>query len=141
MVRFVCLNCACVLILIHHVTIKPFHDRKANICEGLSLMSLTVICTFSFTEATYISKGIDPTGPNLNLFYAFQWIEVGLLSLVPAAVCILVAFAVASQVVRLLYYIIRSLSHVMRHVCLIQESTVSGQLLLNWDPEELPSVC
>ena len=69
MVRFVCLNSACVLILIHHVTIKPFHDRKANICEGLSLMSLIVICTFSFTEATYISKGARRTAISLLKFF------------------------------------------------------------------------
>ena len=46
MVRFVCLNCACLLILVHHLTLRPFRDRKANIFESLSLVSLVAICTF-----------------------------------------------------------------------------------------------
>jgi len=37
MVRFVCLNCTCLLILVHHLALRPFCDRKANIFETLSL--------------------------------------------------------------------------------------------------------
>ena len=136
MIRFVCLNCACVLILIHHVTMKPFHDRKANIFEGFSLMSLIIICTFSLAQATYIAEGIDPTGPNQNLFHVLQWIEIGLLSLAPLAVCVLVVFAALSQLARLLYHCVRCLLRVMRCRCFIRESSMPRSLLINWDPAE-----
>ncbi|CAH3162146.1 unnamed protein product, partial [Porites lobata] len=109
-IRFVCLSCACVIILVHHLTLRPFRKRKANICEGFSLLSLVVICMFSLTEATLISQGIDPSGPSKDLFYALQWIEIGLLSLAPLALCLLVAFCAFSQVARLLYHCITYLS-------------------------------
>ena len=113
MVRFVCLNCTCLLILVHHLALRPFRDRKANIVESLSLVNLVAICTFSVAEATYFSEGTEPTGPSQTLFRALQWIEIGLLSLVPAAVFILVMFAALSQVLRLMYHCIRLLPHVL----------------------------
>ena len=100
-IRFVSLSCACVLILVHHLTVMPFRERKVNICEGFSLLSLVVICMFSLTEATLISHGIGPTGPSKDLFYAVKWIEIGFLSLASLALCLLVAFWALSQVARL----------------------------------------
>ena len=140
--RFVLLNCASVAILVHHLAVRPFRDRKANIFEALSLMSLVVICSFSLAESTYLSEGIDPTGPSQSLFHALQWIEIGLLSMVPAAVCVFVLFAVLSQVFRLLYHCIRLLSRCecfMRNLSLGHLS-MSRQLLLNSDVEDVPSV-
>jgi len=143
-VRFVCLNCACVLILVHHLKLQPFRDRKANMFESFSLVSLVAICTFSLAEATYLSEGIYPTGPSQSLFHALQWIEIGLLSMAAAAVCILVVFAVLSQVFRLLYQFVRVCSYVMRCKCFFRDPSVdrlsmSQQLLLSWDTEELNS--
>ncbi|CAH3162142.1 unnamed protein product, partial [Porites lobata] len=112
-IRFVCLSCACVIMLVHHLTMRPFRERKANICEGFSLLSLVVICMFSLTEATLISQGIDPSGPSKDLFYALQWIEIGLLSLAPLALCLLVAFCALSQLARLLFHCITYLSRVI----------------------------
>ena len=136
--RFVCLNCACVLMFVHHLTIRPFRERKANICEGLSLMSLTVFCTFSLAEATYISEGIDPAGPIQNFFQALQWIEVIVLGLLPAMVCVLFGFAVLSQVIRLLYHCVKFLLYHTRYKYLFhQEISRNRELLVNWDPEEV----
>ena len=135
-IRFLCLNCSCVLILVHHLTMRPFRERKANVFEGLSLLSLVVICSFSLAEATYISEGIDPTEKNQNLFRVLQWIEIVLIGLLPAAACILVIFATLSQVVRLLYHCIRCLLQVIRCKCLIVQLRMPRRLLLNWDQED-----
>ena len=136
--RFVCLNCACVLMFVHHLTIRPFREQKANICEGLSLMSLTVICTFSLAEATYISEGIDPAGLIQNFFQALQWMEVIVLGLLPAMVCVLFGFAVLSQVIRLLYHCVKFLLYHTRYKYLFhQEISRNRELLVNWDPEEV----
>ena len=96
-IRFLCLNCACVLILVHHLTMRPFREPKANVFEGLSLLSLVVICSFSLAEATYISEGIDPIEKNQNLFRFLQWIEIVLIGLLPVTACILLIFATLSQ--------------------------------------------
>ena len=135
-IRFLCLNCACVLILVHHLTMRPFREPKANVFEGLSLLSLVVICSFSLAEATYISEGIDPIEKNQNLFRVLQWIEIVLIGLLPVAACILVIFATLSQVVRLLYHCIRCLLQVIRCKCLIVQLRMPRRLLLNCDQED-----
>ena len=137
-IRFVCLSCACVIILVHHLTVRPFCERKANICEGFSLLSLVVICMFSLTEATLISHGIDPTGQSKDLFHAVQWIEIGLLSLAPLALCLLVAFCALSQVARLLYHCITCLSHVIIcKLCTEEEFSTPPPFVVDWDSEEI----
>ena len=136
-IRFVCLSCACVIILVHHLTVRPFCERKANICEGFSLLSLVVICMFSLTEATLISHGIDPTGQSKDLFHAVQWIEIALLSLAPLALCILVAFCALSQVARLLYHFITCLSRVKKSKLCTQQSLTHRPFVVDWDSEEI----
>ena len=146
MIRFVCLEFACFLILLHHLTARPYRERKANILESLSLISLIAICTVNLAEATYISEGIEPTGPSKSLIHSFLWIEIVLLGLLPSVACLLVVFAVFSQVTRVLYHCIRILSDAM-HGCVTRavprgSSSRSSQLILiDWgDPEELHSV-
>ncbi|XP_068674439.1 uncharacterized protein [Montipora foliosa] len=109
--RLVTLDMTCIMILVHHLSLRPFRDLKANIFETISLVSLVAICTFSLAEATYLSEGIEPAGPNQNLFRVLQWIELGALSLVPVLVCIFVALAVLSQISRLVYHCVKLLSH------------------------------
>ena len=113
--RFICLDFACVVTLVHHLVSRPFRDRKANICEALSLMSLVAICTFNLAEVTLIAQGLEPTGPKENLFYALEWIEVALLGFLPVIACILVVLAALSQVIRVLHHCLRLLP---RTVCL-----------------------
>ncbi|RMX61164.1 hypothetical protein pdam_00005654 [Pocillopora damicornis] len=107
--RFVCLGIACVLILAHHLLMRPFRDRKANICESLSLVSLTAICTFNLAKVTIIAQGLEPAGPKQILFHALKWIEVALLGFLPAMAFILVVLVALSQVVRLLYHCVKLL--------------------------------
>ena len=73
--KFVCLGIACVLILAHHLVMKPFRDRKANICESLSLVGLTAICTFNLAKVTIIARGLEPAGPEKIFFHALRWID------------------------------------------------------------------
>ena len=111
--RFICLDFACVVTLVHHLVSRPFRDRKANICEALSLMSLVAICTFNLAEVTLITQGLEPTGSKEKLFYVLEWIEVALLGFLPAIACILVALAALSQVIRVLYHCLRLLQRTM----------------------------
>ena len=135
MIRFVCLDFACFLILLHHLTARPFRDRKANIWESLSLISLFAICTVNLAEATYISEGIEPTGPRKSLLHAFLWIEIVLLGLLPSVACFLVVFAVLSQVIRVLYHCIRILPGAM-HEC-VSRARRLGSSSRSRDPQEL----
>ncbi|XP_068762692.1 uncharacterized protein [Montipora capricornis] len=140
--RFITLDMACIMILVHHLSLRPFRDLKANIFETISLLSLVAICTFSLAEATYLSEGIEPAGPNQNLFHVLQWIELGALSLVPILVCIFVALAVLSQISRLVYHCVKLLSNFTSSRSYLNGNetlgglSMSGQLLINCDYEE-----
>ena len=141
-IRFVCLDCACFIILLHHLAYRPFRERKANICESLSLISLVAICTINLAEVAYISEGIEPTGPSQSLFHTSMWIEIVLLGLLPIVACTLVVFATLSQVLRVLYYCVRVLLVVTQkctsRLMPLGASSRSRQLVLvDWDHEEL----
>lgn len=144
LIKFVCLDCVCVLILVHHLSVRPFRDCKANILESLSLVGLVVICTFSLAETSYFSEGTDPTGPSKSQFHVFQWIEIVALGLVPALVFVLVAFAALSQVLRLLYYCVKLFCFLRNKLYCRERSSMrlslSRELLLHADSDELQTV-
>ncbi len=140
MIRFVCLDCACVLILLHHLMSRPFHNRKANFCETLSLFSLVTICTFSLAEVTYNSEGLEPTGPSQSFLYALQWIAIAVLGLLPAAACILVVFATLSQIFRALYHCVRVVHKFATQALSLRSSSRPRQVLIKWDSEELYTI-
>ncbi|KAL9956296.1 hypothetical protein ACROYT_G037758 [Oculina patagonica] len=143
MIRFVCLDCVCVLILLHHLRSRPFRNRKANFCETLSLFSLVTICTFSLAEVTYISEGLKPTGPNQSFVHVLQWIEIAVLGLLPAVACLLVVFATLSQLIRALYHCVRVVHKYTTRALSLRSSgsfSRSSQVLIEWDYEELYTV-
>ena len=110
MIRIVCLDCACAIILMHHLLRKPYKDTKVNSCETFSLLALIMIATFSVAEATLVSIGADPVGPTKEYIEVLQWIKLVLLSILPAGFCLLVIFATLSQTVRLSILVVK-----MRH--------------------------
>ena len=80
----------------HHLVSRPFRDRKANICEALSLMSLVAICTFNLAEVTLITQGLEPTGSKETFLRVrvdrgrFAWLSTGY-SLHPGGACGLIS--------------------------------------------------
>ena len=120
MVRLLCLDCACVLILVHHIIKKPYRDVKANTCETVSLLALVVIATFSVGEAAFMSAGVEAAGPNKESFQVLQIVEVVLLGFLPAVFCVLLMFALLSQLCHLVVLLIRGfkkLLHNMHAIC------------------------
>ena len=111
MTRLLCLDCACVLILVHHIIKKPFRDVRANTCETVSLLALVTIATFSFGEAVLMSSGVESTGPTMNHFQVLQWVEAALLGFVPAVFCVLVMLALLSQLCRFIFLVSRKFTN------------------------------
>lgn len=104
MLRLLCLDFACMVIFVHHLCKKPYRDKLANACESTSLVALIVIATFSLAEATLVSEGVEVSGPVETVFRVFEWIELTLLAVVPACLCVLISLAVLSQLFRLFFY-------------------------------------
>ena len=104
MLRLLCLNFACMAIFVHHLCKKPYRDNIANACESISLVALIAIATFSLAEASLVSEGIEVSGPVETVFRVFEWIELTLLAIAPACLCVLISLAVLSQLFRLFFF-------------------------------------
>ena len=105
MLRMVSMATACLLITIHHISRNPYHSPLANKAETCSLAALTVMSIINLAKATLISFGITIGGPGKSYMAALEWLEVSFLAFAPALVSLLVAFAVLSQLVRLLRFL------------------------------------
>ena len=104
MLRLLCLDFACMAIFAHHLCKKPYRDNLANACESISLVALIVIATSSLAEASLVSEGVEVSGPVQTVFQVFEWIELTLLAVAPACLCVLISLAVLSQLFRLFFY-------------------------------------
>ena len=109
MVRMFSIDCACLLILVHHLVKSPYRDVKVNFCESVSLLALVVLSTMSALEATLMSLGVEPIGPNGTHFRMLKWIEIVILGLLPAVLLIMVSFAILSQTIRLVLFAVQKL--------------------------------
>ena len=114
MFRMVCMTAAGVLMLLHHVLKNPYHDPIANKAETSSLLALVMMAVINLTKATLISFGTSIVGPTKSYLEALEWFEVGALAFAPLLVCILVVFAVFSQLVRLIVSLTKLFSHFVR---------------------------
>ena len=105
MLRMVCMAGACVIMLVHHMTKNPYRDSMANKGESLSLTTLTIIAIINLAKATLQSSGISPEGPMKRHLERFQWFELSALGFVPMLLFVLAAFAILSQLVRIVKFL------------------------------------
>ena len=95
------MTCTCLVILLHHLTNKPYRDSKVNLCESISLSTLVVIALINLTEVTFVAAGVDPIGPNKTYFTVMQWLQIVILGFLPAVLCVMIVFTLLSQIVRI----------------------------------------
>ena len=105
--RLMCLEGACVLILVHHVIKRPYQSTRSNIFEGLSLIALVAIATFNLTEQAFMFSGVEA---ELGL-QIMDKVETVLLGIVPASVFLFGMFGLLSQLGRLVYLVITRLKN------------------------------
>ena len=105
--RLMCLEGACVLILVHHVIKRPYHSTRANVFEGLSLIALVAIATFNLTEQAFMFSGVEA---ELGL-QIMDKVETLLLGIVPACVFLFGMFGLLSQLGRFVYLVIKRLKN------------------------------
>ncbi|KAJ7371232.1 hypothetical protein OS493_027346 [Desmophyllum pertusum] len=107
MLRMVSMAAACLLMTIHHVLKSPYRDPTANKAETLSLSALSIIAVINLTKATLISFGITIVAPNISYLETLEWFEICALAFIPALVSVLVTFAILSQLVRVVVFLIK----------------------------------
>ncbi|EDO47954.1 predicted protein [Nematostella vectensis] len=104
--RQLALTFVSVLILFHHLFVRPFHDFKANVAEAVSLLCLVVLALASVLRACFTSLGQEPRGAFKSLIVACDWLEVSLLGVVPGLFVLVALISVLSQVARLIWVIV-----------------------------------
>ena len=98
--RQILMSLACLLILMHHNTRRPFRDPKANSLETVSLSTLIVIATLNLGYAAANSSGLTPSVREITYEPVFIWIEVVVFGFVPCVVLVAITLLLLSQVVR-----------------------------------------
>ena len=98
--RQILMSLACLLILMHHNTRRPFRDPKANSLETVSLTTLIVIATLNLGYAAANSSGLTPSVREITYEPLFIWIEVVVFGFVPCVVLVAITLLLLSQVVR-----------------------------------------
>ena len=100
--RLLVITFFCVLFFHHHAMTQPFRDSFANTVETISLLFLTLLAIVNVFFASFISLAVT-SDAHLSSWWSFcQVIEVVIICAVPALFCLLVFFAVLSQLGRLI---------------------------------------
>lgn len=114
MFKMVCMTTICVIILLHHVFKNPYHDPIANNAETSSLLVLVVMAVINLTKATLVSFGTSIAGPTKSYLEALEWFEICALAFVPTLLAVFLLFAILSQLVRLIVFLTKLISHSVR---------------------------
>ena len=81
-----------ILILLHHVNVKPFRSKMLNVLETISLTILIMISAMATFGNFAYTHGIHEEGNHLMLLKVFSWIRVVIVLLLPALACVFIVF-------------------------------------------------
>ena len=71
-IRLTLISTTCLLILLHHLYVKPFKLSRSNTAETFSLSFLLIISVMNTIKAAFSENGVIPDGPNEALLLFFQ---------------------------------------------------------------------
>ena len=107
MLRCLFLAVACELMAIHHIVKRPFRSTTANKVESTSLVVLSFLAIINLIKATLLSSGINPEDENKFYIECMQWFEMAAMAIVPALLSLLAVFAILSNILRLIVFLIK----------------------------------
>lgn len=116
LLRLFFMDMTCLLVFTWHLATKPFHDRKANVIEAVSLAVLVVIATINLIQAIFLSAGVTPQGPVIRNLIILEQVEICLLGIMPLLFGLLCVFAIVSQLVRIFVLLLRLLYYAWRRI-------------------------
>ncbi len=74
-VQMVSAVCLCMIFLLHHNYVHPFHVKTSNHVETLSLSLLVLVAVINLLKSNLTESGVVPTGPSVGFFKTLQFIE------------------------------------------------------------------
>ena len=103
---------ACLAFLVSHTAARPYGAARVNALETASLCGLTAIAMTHLVQATFLAAGSLPHGPAALQVYVSDWLELAIVSILPATVVVCIA---AFVLVRLIIVTISAIEALYRH--------------------------
>ena len=73
--RMVIITAFCLIFLVQHIYMRPFHARKSNDVETLSLALLVMASMINLPKAFLTDSGVIPSGPIVPFFKSLELCE------------------------------------------------------------------
>ena len=93
-IRLFCMTIACAFVFGFHLQVKPFHNSLPNNLESFSLFLLIILGLINLFKSFFIGSEQNIKGSLIPVLKVFQWLETVMLGLFPAALLLLLAFAI-----------------------------------------------
>ena len=123
-IRLFCMTIVCAFVFRCHLKVKPFQNLMANNLESLSLFFLIILGLVNLFKSVFVGYEQNIKGSLITVLKVIQWLETVVLwletvvlGLFPAAVFLLVLFAVISFLVRVLFACCRSMLNFFTRPC------------------------
>ena len=98
LIRLLCMLLVCFVILLHHVHVQPYKDRRGNIAGTASAASLVTLGCTNLVRAGFEAAEYTPTGPNEFLMRVFAEVDNVLLMWFPLCVLFVVVLVLLTRI-------------------------------------------
>ena len=96
-----------VLVLFHHVSVKPFQNSFANSMESVSLLLLITLGLINMHKSVYVGVEANFEGELVQVFHAYDWFEIVVLGFLPAVLLFIILLGLLSSFARILFLFYR----------------------------------
>ena len=103
-----------VLVLFHHVSVKPFQNSFANFLESVSLLILITLGLINMHKSVYVGVEANFEGELVQVFHAYDWFQIIVLGFLPAVLVFLILLGLLSLFVRILFLFYRFTWNIVR---------------------------
>ena len=97
LMRMLCMNFFCFIVLLYHIHVLPYKDRRGNYAGSASAAALVIVATINLVRAAFEAAEYVPSGPYEILVKLFDHLENLLIFWLPAAFLVMVLIALIAQ--------------------------------------------
>ena len=97
LMRMLCMNFFCFIVLLHHVHVLPYKDRRGNYAGSASAAALVIVACINLVRAAFEAAEYIPRGPYEMLVKVFDHVENLLILWLPAAFLAMVVIALTAR--------------------------------------------
>ena len=131
-IRLFCMTVTCAIVFCCHLQVKPFQNSLANNIESLSLLFLIILGLVNLFKSMFVGSAQNIKGSLITVLEVFQWLEIVMLGLFPAALLLLLSLTIISFSVRVLFVFCGSIFNFFIRPCAQRWMSRDSAPLLNF---------